>query len=406
MDALVRVKEVKPRVAIVDLAGGAETLRFLRAVSRQRSTTTAVALTEPHRPEASAEALRLGVIDLVARPLDEAETLAAVANALEFARLAGQTPRVERQAPKGGVLEVSPHMRAVFEMAHRLGPSGCGVLIVGERGTGHETIARLIHANGTAPQDRFIRIVCAEGAKVESALSEVAPPATVFFDDLCELSPDAQITVERWLRGRTPPVTREGERPASAARAIAAALPRIDESLERGLLRRSLFDALVGVRIDLPPLRQRPEDIPLLATEFLKEACRASGLAPKCFSRSALTLLSKLPWRGNATELKQLVNRLALIAPNGMVLQEHVLSEVRLDDVDAKSESPLSLRAACVRFERDFIASVLERHHWRMGPAALELGVERTNLYRKIKQLHISRTNGKTFPNGHHASSV
>jgi len=157
-------------------------------------------------------------------------------------------------------------------------------------------------------------------------------------------------------------------------------------------VRRGLVESIGTVRIDLPPLRQRSQDVPLLATYFLKEACRRADIPSKTFSRSALTLLAALPWRGNAGELRSLTERLAVLVTRGVVLMEDVLANVRLDNAEAVGHSRGTLREARDRFEREYVTAVLQHHKGRMGAAARELGIERTNLYRKIKQLNIRWT--------------
>jgi DNA-binding NtrC family response regulator len=157
-------------------------------------------------------------------------------------------------------------------------------------------------------------------------------------------------------------------------------------------VRGGLIESIAVVRIDLPPLRQRGQDVPLLATHFLKEACRRNDVPPKTFSRSALTLLSSLPWPGNAAELRALTERLAILVSRGVVMLEDVLANVRFDGVEAVGRDRGSLKNARERFERDYVTAVLQHHKGRMGAAARELGIERTNLYRKIKQLKIQWT--------------
>ena len=161
--------------------------------------------------------------------------------------------------------------------------------------------------------------------------------------------------------------------------------------LEEGRLRRDLYERLSLVRIELPPLRQRREDVPFLATHFLKELCRANGSPIKTLTRSALTLLSALPWRGNAPELRALLERLILLTPHGSIRLEDVLAQVRLDGSEITAVGGTSLRDARLRFERDYIAAVVRQHHGRMGEAATSLGIQRTNLYRKLRQLNVLR---------------
>ena len=391
--ALGKLTKVQPTVVLVDLAGGAEALRFLRAVSRQSPGVPIVAVSERRRPEAAAEALRLGAVDILAGPVREVELLAAMSNARELARIGTSQPPIDAAPLDDVPFAASAQMCAVLEMSRRLGPSRCGVFISGERGTGRELVARAIHAHGPANGRSFTKIICAGTTNDElvTVLESAAAGGTIYLEDICELTPEVQIGLERWMARHDATYSRQGQDRLPAPRIIAAAQPRINDWLDRGLLRRTLFDQLAVVRIDLPPLRGRPQDVPLLATQFLKGACRQSGVAPKTFSRSALTLLAALPWRGNSTELKQLTERLAVLVPRGVLLQEDVLAHLRFDGVVTQGQLAGSLREARARFERDFIATTLQRHHWRIEAAAAALGIERTNLYRKMKQLNIAR---------------
>jgi two-component system nitrogen regulation response regulator NtrX len=134
--------------------------------------------------------------------------------------------------------------------------------------------------------------------------------------------------------------------------------------------------------------------VPFLANHFLKEVCRANSTPIKTLTRSALTLLSALPWRGKAPELRALLERLVLLTPHGSIRLEDVLAQVRLDGSEISSVGGTTLREARLRFERDYIAAVVRQHHGRMGEAAASLGIQRTNLYRKLRQLSVLR-NGK-----------
>jgi DNA-binding NtrC family response regulator len=210
----------------------------------------------------------------------------------------------------------------------------------------------------------------------------------VYLDEMTALAESDQHALADLLRRR------EGAEDPVAVRFIGAGPPRVDDWVSRGDLRADLVEALGVVRIELPPLRQRTEDIPLLSTHFLKQACSRHGIPPKTFSRSALTLMTALPWPGNTAELRALTERLAVLISRGVVLLEDVLANVRLDGAQALGGPSGTLREARERFERDYVAAVLQHHRGRMGDAAKELGIERTNLYRKIKQLNIRWTAG------------
>jgi DNA-binding NtrC family response regulator len=374
--------------AIVLDLGSNDAIKFLRKYAGQENRAAVVCLADRRRPGASAEALRLGAIDIVARPFRGEDVLTALANAREFGEVASRN--VDSSEPVeitvDGVFGASPVMRDVLAIVRRVAPSRCAVLIVGERGSGREMVARTIHAHGPRQQQPFIRITC-DDATCEAQLGPLLngsprDGATVYLDNVGDLPMDLQVRLEDHLR-RTVGSTNDG------MRFVAGAQPRITEKIDRGNVRNDLVDALSVVRIDLPPLRRRPQDIPLLAMHFLKEACRRNNAPLKTFSRSALMLLGALPWPGNASELRSLCERVAVLVPRGVVLLEDVLAHVRFDGVEALGGPKETLREARDRFERDYVTAVLQQHRGRMGAAARQLGIERTNLYRKIKQLDI-----------------
>jgi DNA-binding NtrC family response regulator len=136
-------------------------------------------------------------------------------------------------------------------------------------------------------------------------------------------------------------------------------------------------------------LRQRREDIPVLATHFLKEVCRNGDKPLKTLTRPALTLLAALPWRGNAPELRGLLERLVLLVPQGLIRLEDVLAHTQIEGSPSPSGPDATLKQARARFERDYIAAVLPHQHGRIAEAARVRGIQRTNLYRKMRRLNL-----------------
>jgi two-component system nitrogen regulation response regulator NtrX len=168
--------------------------------------------------------------------------------------------------------------------------------------------------------------------------------------------------------------------------------PGFESALHDGRVREDLFRRLSVISIDVPPLRNRREDIPALANYFVREICARLRLPPKTLSRPALALIAALPWRGNAVELRTLLESVVVDLQGGRGIGlEDVLAHVRLDGGAAVYSSGGTLRQARARFERDYIATVLEQHHGRMSDAAKALGLQRTNLYRKMRSLRVNR---------------
>jgi two-component system nitrogen regulation response regulator NtrX len=174
-------------------------------------------------------------------------------------------------------------------------------------------------------------------------------------------------------------------------RVVGCVDPSVDEAVGDGRMRRDLYERLVQVRVDLPPLRRRREDIPVLAVLFLKRSCDEQGVRLKAFSRSSLKLLAALPWNGNATELRTLVETLVRSVEHPVIQLDDVLEHASFEGAAVRMDTGVSLREAKARFERECISAVLARHQGRVGDAAKALGIQRTNLYRKVRQLQVVR---------------
>jgi DNA-binding NtrC family response regulator len=166
----------------------------------------------------------------------------------------------------------------------------------------------------------------------------------------------------------------------------------VDGALVDGRLRSDLYKQMAQVRIDVPALRRRREDIPLLAVHLLRQICAEGQVVEKHFSRAVVQVLSALPWAGNATELRTLLSALVKSVDRPVIHLEDLLEHARLDGGAEPVELGSTLRDAKARFERECISAVLARHHGRVPDAAKALGIQRTNLYRKIRQLNVARS--------------
>lgn len=377
---------------IFDLAAP-NALKLLRQHAAQWRRVPLICLADYRRPTSGAEALRLGAADIVTRPLRIEDLRAALQNVATLnTRAPDDTDEAHAFDALGdGLFGGSPAMQDVLGLVRRVAPSSCSVLIVGERGTGREMVARAIHVQGLRCNGRFVKISCdaADEGDLARALSDVAGgEATLYLEEVANLRGQAPRLLHTWLRRQSDEDTPRAD-DANRVRLIASVQPQLFDRADNGAIPRDLMDALSVVRVDLPPLRHRPQDIAPLAVHFLKQACRQARTPAKMFSRGALRLLAALPWRRNAAELKSLCERLTVVVPGGLVLLEDVLSNVRFDSAEAVAPPNETLRQARDRFERDYVAAVVEQHHGRMGAAARQLGIERTNLYRKLRQLNI-----------------
>jgi two-component system, NtrC family, nitrogen regulation response regulator NtrX len=406
-------------LCVIDLRGNGDALRTARAVRAQHPRAVVIGVADPDRPTASADAIRAGVFDVLPRPASARDLEALIANAREQASLAAVPQAKSGEAASYGIVGTSPAMRLVMDLVQRAAAGRCGILIVGERGTGREMIARAIQSHDPNPDSPFVKVDCSGPTPedIELQLFGVlarrgasAPPerrsleriaehcrlresdgGILFLENVMDLPARAQARLVRVLRDREAFVGDLHEPTTLDLRPIASVDGSVEAALEEGRLRPDLYERLSLIRVDVPALRQRREDIPVLATHFLKDLCRTNGKPIKTLTRPALTLLAALPWRGNAPELRSLLERLILLVPQGLIRLEDVLAHTQIEGSISPSGFDATLRQARARFERDYIAAVLQHQHGRIAEAARVLGIQRTNLYRKMRRLNLMR---------------
>lgn len=406
-------------LCVIDLRQNGEALRTARVVRAQHPQAVLIGVADPERPSMSADAIRAGVFDVLPRPASARDLEALVANAREQASLAGVPLTRHVDSASYGIVGTSQAMRQVMDLVQRAAAGRCGILICGERGTGREMIARAIHSHDPNPDAPFVKVDCSGPTPEDIELqlfgvltrrgSHLPPErrslerigehcrvreadgGILFLENVVDLPARVQARLVRVLRDREVFIGDGSDGESLDVRPIAAVDTSIDAALEEGRLRPDLYERLALIRLDVPALRQRKEDIPVLATHFLKELCKANGKPIKTLTRPALTLLAALPWRGNAPELRSLLERLLLLVPQGLIRLEDVLAHTQLEGSLSPSGFDATLRQARARFERDYIAAVLQHQHGRIAEAARVLGIQRTNLYRKMRRLNLMR---------------
>ncbi len=303
----------------------------------------------------------------------------------------------------------SASIARVQELVRRAALLETGVLIVAERGADAESVARELHARSRSAASPWIAIECASGdsARLDRLLFGRGPDnaptdlesisrdsrlaaargGTLFLQDAAELPAAVQARLARIARDGE--VRIDGQTAPTDLRLVACALPSIDADVRENRFRADLYRRLAASRIDLPPLRDRPDDVPALAERLLEEVSASDGRQPRSFTQAALALLSALSWPGNLAELRAVVERAAADATDGAVQVEQILPALKLDRTLTPFVPGGNLREARTRFEREYIAAVLQHHGWRMAEAARTLGIQRPNLYRKARQLGI-----------------
>jgi DNA-binding NtrC family response regulator len=210
---------------------------------------------------------------------------------------------------------------------------------------------------------------------------------TLFLQDVTELPAAVQGQLARLARDGE--VFLDGQAVPANVRLVASAPPSIERDVRENRFRPDLYRRIASSRIDLPPLRDRPEDIPALVGRLVEEYQEEHGGATRRFTNAALAVMSALPWAGNLAELRGVIQRVLAQTADAVVQIEQVLPSLQLDRSMTAFLPSGSLRDARMRFERDYIAAVLQYHGWKVAEAAQTLGIQRPNLYRKARQLGI-----------------
>ena len=299
------------------------------------------------------------------------------------ARQASETAMTER-SPLLLVAEEGFDTASIAHWVHEGSRSGLPFVMVNPAHEEPGEIETALFGSGSRNGAQNVEVLGAGSAFLR------AGRGTIFIDGIAELPSVVQRRLARLLRDGE---ARSGGRVAAPleARVIASAQPTIHNDVSEGRVRADLYRRLASQEVVVPPLRTRPADFASLVPAVAAEVSRRLDRPAPTFTQSALTVLAALPWRRNLQELDALLERILRAAPDDGIKQEDVLAQLSFDGAFSRRAPSASLREARLRFERDYIAAVLEQHQWRMSDAARALGIERANLYRKTRQLGISR---------------
>jgi DNA-binding NtrC family response regulator len=399
---------------------GVEALKKLRA---QKELVPVVMISGHASIAEAVEAVLQGATDFLEKPLDRDRLLVSVRNALRTGSLEKEVRALKRNARKRyEMVGESAVMKRLFAEIEKVAPTKGRVLVTGESGTGKELIARAIHRLSPRAEKPFVKVNCAAipAELIESelfghergsftgavgrkkGLFEVAHTGTLFLDEIGDMAPIAQAKVLRALQSGE--ITRVGGEQTIAVdvRVVAATNKDLEAAVTAGEFREDLFFRLNVIPLRSPSLRERAEDVPLLAKAFLIEFCEENGMRPKPFDADVLEALSERSWPGNVRELRNVVERMAILSDDVITLDdlpELPRRETKAAENAAALPAPLqgdsgpreTLREYRERAERQFVIDTLEKLEWNISRAALVLGVERTNLHKKMRSLGIKR---------------
>jgi two-component system, NtrC family, nitrogen regulation response regulator NtrX len=385
---------------------GIEVLRWLR----QHDARGPAVMISGHGTIADAvEATRAGAFDFLEKPLTRDRVLLALKNAVEQSTLRKENERLRELVGDGpSMIGASAAFQAMVDQATLVARSDARVLLEGESGTGKELLAAHIHRESPFASGPFIKMNCAaiptellesemfgheKGAFTSAGAArrgkfELADGGTLFLDEVGDLHETAQAKLLRVLQeGEFHRVG--GEQPIRVSvRVISATNRDLAALVTEKRFREDLYYRLCVVPIRVPPLRERVADVRPLAEYFLEEFCRRNNFRPKMIEEDVFALLSKFAWPGNARELRNVVERMAILTPADRITVDSVPLEIRVARDAAVRSTIQDARDAA---ERDHILRALEATNWNVSSAARSLGMERTNLHKRIRALGLMR---------------
>jgi two-component system nitrogen regulation response regulator NtrX len=383
---------------------------------RERQIDAQVVLISGHgNIESAVRAIKMGAFDFVEKPLSLEKTALVVRNALRQRRLEAENLALRARVDRSRVMVGdSDALRQLREQVSMAAPTNGRVLIYGENGTGKELVARTVHALSRRRAGAFVEVNCAAIPEelIESELFghvrgaftgavadrrgkfEVADGGTIFLDEIGDMSLKTQAKVLRVLQEQTLEVVGGTSRVNVDVRVLAATNKDLQSEIRAGRFREDLYFRLNVIPIFVPPLRERIDDLPLLADHFMAEFAREYGKRIKSFEPAAVSALQRYAWPGNVRELRNVIERLMIMAPGDVITVADLgfsdPAALRRTDPGDAPNGRATLHEARDRFERDLILRTLAEQQGNMSRTAEVLGVERSNLYRKMKSFGIA----------------
>lgn len=387
MEVLKKVVEVRPQVPVIMISG-------------HGTISTAV------------EATKLGAFDFLEKPLDRDRVLLTLRNAVTAGKLAAEKASLEKELGKG--FELVGESRAIQDLRkdiEKLAPTRASILLLGENGVGKGVVARSIHRHSDRSEERFVEVSCAaipddlieselmgheKGAFTGAATRkpgkfELANGGTIFLDEIGDMSPRVQAKVLRVLEEQ------EFERVGGTdtlkvdVRVLAATNKDIPDLISKGEFREDLYFRLNTVTIDIPPLRERRDDIALLAEHFIKIYCDMYGLKLKKMGPGVLETLEAYSWPGNVRELRNIMERIVITSAGDTIFSSDLpalsadIGGARQDFLRAPTYDEFRRKS-----EKAFLEKHLEANRWNISRTAEQLGMQRSSLYKKMGNLDIN----------------
>jgi len=389
-------------------------MEVLRATRETQRGVPVILFTAFGSIETAIQAIRQGAYDYVTKPFPLEEISLLVSRALEDRRLRAENISLRRELEGRyrfeNLLGKSPAMQAVFALIGQAAPGDANVLITGESGTGKELVAKALHYNSPRAERPFVPVNCAaipaslleselfghvKGAftgavKARRGLFREAEGGTLFLDEIGDMAPELQAKLLRAIEDRVVRPVGSDETISVDLRLMASTNKDLLARIREGLFREDLYYRLAVIPIQLPPLRERREDIPLLAEHFLRRAAAASGKAIRGFTPEAMAALLRHPWPGNVRELENVVERAVTLAVADQIPAQALLLDASATPAPAALLAQAARRPTLEELTAEYVSLVLREAGGDKAKAAEILGVSKRTLYRWEKQVETS----------------
>lgn len=410
------VRSQSPDLMLMDMnfslsTKGAEGLELLSKVQVFCPQVPVILMTAWGSISLAVQGMQLGAFDFITKPWDNRQLLKSVETALDLRgrRHRPDVPTSRREIDErydfGGIIGRSEALTKVLSTVARIANTNASVLITGESGTGKELIAEAIHRNSRRKTNRFVKVNLGglsqslfesemfghkKGAFTDAGADrvgrfELADKGTIFLDEIGELDLTCQVKLLRVLQDQTFEALGDSHPRKVDVRVVSATNANLAQMVQDKTFREDLFYRINLIQIYLPALRERREDIPLLAQFFADRQVEALGQPRVNFASDALELLERLPFPGNIRELKNLIDRTILISPTTSITAKDIEAQI-METVPVEMSPPASRDVKLEDLEARAIRAAIEMHNGNLSKAAKSLGISRAALYRRMEK--------------------
>lgn len=413
-EALALVQKHSIDLLLLDIRmPGMDGMEVLQKINEIKTKPVVIIVTAHGSVQIAVQAVHLGALDFIEKPIEIERLLLSVKNALEQKELRDENIKLKAHLKQDvEIIGNSAQIKNIKYNLLKAADTEATVLITGDNGTGKDLVAKNIHLNSSRAAQPFILVNCAAipSQLIESELFghekgaftgafqrhigrfESADKGTIFLNEIAEMNLEAQAKLLHVIENRVIQRLGSSKEIPVDVRIIAATNKNIQESIENNQLRADLFYRLNVINILMPPLRERGNDILMLAESFLHKACVKLGVDQKTFTQEAGLLLLHHDWPGNVRELFNFIEKTVIFTKGNTIQKEDVLNHLSSMGASemASTETPDNLKEARNEWEKEYILTSLKKHNWNITNTAESLGIQRTYLHRRLNQLGIT----------------